>query len=480
MTTLQIIEVVLVVTSYAVSLALLPRVVLSRRDSAATLSWILVLVFLPLIGLILFWAFGERRLKRFVGKRRSAILQIDRVIGTERGRRAKQPEDVFPKADRDIIDITTKLCDSPPFAGNQILQFSDPDAATERMLASIDAARDHVHFEVYQFKSDESGRVFREKLISAAKRGVKVRLLIDDVGSLWTPKSFFNPIREAGGEVATFLPVNPLRGLYHANLRNHRKILIIDGKVAYTGGLNVGDEYGGPRKRRFGPWRDTHSELRGPAVAAMQDVFLEDWFFITNHEIELNSAFPKLQNEGDVTVHIVPSGPDADWEVIHHAIFTTITKAADHIYLTTPYFVPDRALLVALQTAALRGVDVRLLLPARSDHVLVRAAGHFHYQELLRAGVRIFEYTQGMLHAKTVEVDGRWATIGSANLDLRSFRLNFEINIVIYGAPAAQELKTTFLSDLKHSVEVKESDVKKWTFGKRLAIASARLMEGIL
>lgn len=479
MTTLQIIEICVVIAGYLLAFALVPRVVLARRESAATLSWILFLLLLPFLGAFLYWIFGERRLRRFVRNRRTSADALDRA-GRPEAQMDPGDDLLVREQDRELSSIVTRLCGSAPTGGNAIAQFADPDAATERMLQIIDAAKSTIHFEVYQFKSDESGVIFRDHLVAAARRGVKVRLLFDDLGTLWTPKRFFSVLREAGADVAVFLPVSPMRGLYQANLRNHRKILIVDGVAGFTGGLNVGDEYGGPRKRKFGPWRDTHLEIRGPGVAALQEVFVEDWFFVTGEEIPAQLAFPPLKRQGNETVHVVPSGPDSDWESIHHAIFTMITLAERHVYLTTPYFIPDRSMLVALQTAALRGVDVRLLLPERSDHAIVCAAGRYHYPELLQAGVRIFQYTQGMLHSKTVEVDGRWSTIGSANLDLRSFRLNFEMNIVVYGMESAGVLESTFINDLTKAREITSNDVARWTVGMRLRTNSARLLEGIL
>lgn len=479
MTVFEKIELVAAVAVYAMSLALIPRVVLARRESAATMSWILVLVLMPLVGLVLYYFFGERRLQRYVRKRRASSRAIAEALERSRGARSR-PELAIPEDDRDLAAMVTRICEIPPIPGNALRPFVDPDEAAESMLLAIALAEGSVHFEVYIFKNDESGRRFRDALAAAARRGVRVRLLVDAVGSVFTPASFFRPIVEAGGAVATFHPVNPLRGLYHANLRNHRKILVLDGKVAFTGGLNVGNEYGGWLRRRARVWRDTHLELRGPAVAALQDVFVEDWHFATGSEVSAEEAFPAVPASGHEVVHAVASGPDSDWEAIHHAIFTTITQAKHHVWLTTPYFVPDRALLVALQTAALRGVDVRVLLPARVDHLLVRAAGRYHYDELLRAGIRVFEYEREMLHAKTVEVDGRWSTLGSANLDLRSFRLNFELNIVVYGEGFARDLQRTFLRDLGNSREVSAETVRGWPFRMRFANASARLVEGLL
>jgi cardiolipin synthase A/B len=423
------------------ALALMPRVVLQRRESAATLSWIFFLFLVPYLGLVAYWVFGERRLKRCADRKRVTNRAVAAALNCQREKRLRPEVEKLSDSDRELIELLTKMSGTPLLAGNSLRIFPDPDDALKAMLDAIDA-----------------------------------------VGTFWTPRRFFRPLTEAGGEYARFLPVTPIPRL-HANLRNHRKILVVDGRVAFTGGLNVGEEYGSllrHRIRKLGPWRDTHLELRGPACAALQDVFVEDWHFVTGRELKEEELFPVCEVTGNELVHVVASGPDCDWEAIHHSIFAAITRATDHVYLTTPYFVPDRALLVALQTAALRGVDVRLLLPHRSDSALVRAAGRYHYGELLRAGVRVYEYRGGILHAKTVEVDGRCATIGSANLDLRSFRLNFELNITAYGANVASELRRIFFQDLESSVEVSLQTIGRWPLSRRFTYASAHLVEALL
>lgn len=480
LTTIQAVELALLIGGYAMAVALLPRVIVARRESAATLSWILALLLIPYVGMLFYWIFGEVRLHRTTRRRRSTKRLLAQALADERERRRIAAASSPDPTDDDVVHLVARITGVPAVGGNAIQIFADPDVATERMIAAIDGATATIHFEVYQFKKDESGTLYRDHLAAAARRGVKVRLLVDDVGSLWTPRSFFRPIVEAGGEVERFLPVNLLRGLYHANLRNHRKILVVDGARAFTGGLNVGDEYGGLRKRRFGPWRDTHVELRGPVVASLQDTFVEDWVFATHREIAVEEAFPDLEPAGAEVVQVIASGPDSDWESIHHAIFAAVTGAQHHAYLTTPYFVPDRALLVAMQTAALRGVDVRVLMPERSDHFLVRAAGRYHYEELLRAGIRVYEFGKGMLHAKTLEIDHRCAMIGSANLDLRSFRLNFELNVAAYGSGVAAEVHSQFLRDLEDSREITRGVVARWSYGRRLLHATVRLLEGLL
>ncbi len=474
------IEIAIGIGIWMLTIALIPRILLARRESAATLTWLVVLLALPVVGFVAYWFFGERRLHRTTTRRRLAADAAANVLTESRERRAPFLAVARGDAPDDLSRLATRITGVPPIGGNAIRVFTDPDEATEAMHDAIDRARSTIHFVVYIFKKDESGRAFLERLAEAARRGVRVRLLVDDFGSFFSRRRFFAPLLRAGGEVARFLPVNPLRGLYHANLRNHRKILVADGEIAFTGGLNVGNEYGGWRKRRIRHWRDTHVEVRGPAVGPLLEVFQEDWSFATGKELEPEVLAPALESRGTVRAQVIPSGPDLDWEAIHHTIFTMVTRAEDHVYLTTPYFVPDRGFVVALQTAALRGVDVRVLLPERSDHPVVQAAARWHYRELLRAGVRIFEYRPGMLHSKTVEVDGRWVTIGSANLDLRSFRLNFEVNLAIYGPEVAGELRRTFLADLEQSIELTRDDVRRWSVGRRVGHALARLVEGIL
>jgi len=265
-----------------------------------------------------------------------------------------------------------------------------------------------------------------------------------------------------------------------ANLRNHRKIVVVDGRVAFTGGVNIGDEYTG-RKKRVGPWRDTHLRIEGPAAYHFQEVFAEDWHFATGEDPIEESWFPDPELSGEAMVQVVASGPDTDTQPIQRIFFAAITSARRRVWLTTPYFVPDQAMLAALETAALRGVDVRLLLPARSDMRLVLYAGRSYYDQLLTHGVQIYEYLQGVLHAKTMVVDETWATVGSANMDTRSFRLNFEINAAIYGPDFANQLGKVFLRDLKSAREVtREELAQRRHVGRRVMESFARILSPVL
>ena len=247
------------------------------------------------------------------------------------------------------------------------------------------------------------------------------------------------------------------------NLRNHRKLMVIDGEIGFVGGINVGDE--------FVSWRDVHLRIRGPAVAQMQSIFVEDWFFAARHDLAAPAFFPRVERVGSAIVQVVGSGPDGSVDAIHRLYFAAIASAQERVYVSTPYFVPDRAIVVALQTAALRGVDVRLIFPRASNHRVTFHAGRSFYEELLEAGVAIYEYLPGMVHTKTMVVDGRLATVGSANLDTRSFRLNFELNAVVCDPDVVARLERLFHEDLAHTERV---DLERW----RARGVSQRVIEG--
>jgi cardiolipin synthase A/B len=306
--------------------------------------------------------------------------------------------------------------------------------------------------------------------------------LIDGYGSFWLGRRWLGPLRAAGARAAVFLPAR-LVLFQPMNLRNHRKIVVVDGEVGFTGGLNVGDEYRG----KSGPWRDTHLAIRGPAVARLEQVFAEDWHFVTRDEVEFARAIPPIAPSAvtghDATVAVVKSGPDVEGmarETIHRVFFSAITTARSRVYITTPYFVPDRAIVVALQTAALRGVDVKLLLPGRSNHPFYAQAGRSFYEELLEAGVSIFEYGPGMIHAKTMVVDGCVALVGSANMDLRSFRLNFEVHAVMSGEGVASRLEGCFREDLRHSNPIVLSEFRQRGRGRRVVEGVARFVSPLM
>jgi len=347
------------------------------------------------------------------------------------------------------------------------------------MQAAIEAAEHHVFLQSYIDRADEAGRRFRDLLVDKARAGVEALLLVDGVGGQDLSRRFIRPLLEAGGRYGVFMPTMPFQPHWRPNLRNHRKILVVDDRVGFAGGLNIGSEYQG-RRKKYAPWRDTHLRLEGPAVRRLQEVFLEDWLFATGEDLADAEHFEDPGRCGGELVQVVDSGPDEPTEAIHAVFFTAINEAQERAYVTTPYFVPDGAMLMALKSAAWRGVDVRLLLPGKSDLRLVQWAGRSYFQELLEAGVRIFEHRPGVLHAKTMVIDGVWATVGSANMDRRSFRLNFEVNVLVSSKTLASRMERIFHADTAGAREITLELIQTKRLRSRMVEAFARILSPVL
>lgn len=440
------------IAGYVIALLLVPRILAAHKDSGATLAWLIVIVLFPYVGALVYLLIGATTVRRKSRRKRRSDEKLEPELG-----RLAAPLQQFDVDEatavhpdqRPLMRLAADLADCPPLAGNDVRLLVDPAARNAALEGAIANARHHVHLEYYLFRPDETGRRYLALLEEKARQGVEVRLLYDSVGSVWLTSSVLRRLRAAGGKAFPFLPVHPLRRPFRANFRNHRKIAVIDGEVAFTGGANIGDEYAGIVRRRFAPWRDTHSQISGPAVHLLQEVFAEDWYFATGEDLSRDAYFPPQSRRGDALVQVVASGPDSSNEIIHRLFFSAITTARERVWLTTPYFIPDRALLVALETAAMRGVDVRILVPRRCNHILIGAAARTFFADLTAAGCKVYEYEAGMLHAKTLVVDGRWSTVGSANMDMRSFRLNWEVNVVVCGEAFAAELERVFLADVQ-------------------------------
>jgi len=467
---------------YLLSFVTIVYLVLERREPTATLAWALGIVLVPYLGILAYLMIGRHRFVRRVRQRRRRAHVIEpHLVELERGIEAfsatQASASLTKPAYHELVGLTSRIGLREPTCGNRVQLFGDGPTTYDSLERAIAEARQHVHMEYYIFEEDQTGRRFRDLLTSKAREGVQVRVLVDGVGSFGL-EGFMAPLVDAGGELAAFLPVS-FAWWPRVNLRNHRKIAVIDGRVAFTGGVNIGDEYTG-RKGGRDPWRDTHLRIEGPAVYHLQEVFAEDWHFATDQDRMEESWFPDQGQAGDVMVQVVASGPDTDTSPIRSILFAAINSAKKRAFLTTPYFVPDQAMLMALETAALRGVDVRLLLPSRSDLPLVMYAGRSYYDELLRSGVRIFEYHGGILHAKTLVVDDTWATVGSANMDIRSFQLNFELNVAIYGAHYANNLGEVFERDLGNAREAKRGDASRVRLSRRIPESMARILSPVL
>lgn len=355
------------------------------------------------------------------------------------------------------LAIEEAIVDSPLTTGNQVELLEDGPATYQAMLAAINAATDHINMETYILEDDEVGQRFSAALIARQQQGVRVNLIRDSVGSLGTPNVFFNQLKAAGIQVLEFNPVNPLDASegWQVNQRDHRKLLIVDGRTAFIGGINISSVYSGgsfqlSSKVRPGnqlPWRDTDLQIQGPVVAELQKLFMATW------EQQLGSAplparyYPPLERAGDELVRAIGSSPEDPYSLIYATLISALRSAQGEIWITNAYFVPDPQLLESLKTAAARGVDVRLILPSISDFWLVFNAGRAHYEELLVAGVKIYERRNALLHVKSAVIDGVWSTVGSTNLDWRSFVHNQEVNVVILGGNFGSKMRAEFLAD---------------------------------
>lgn len=451
-----------------------------RRGFASTLSWVLAIVALPFIGALAYLLLANPVVHRT--RRR-------KLLATERARcaaRSCNQETVsvalaaLPAAGRSIFQLAARLTGMPVTLGNGLELFTENRGAFAAIEAAILAARRSVWAEYYIVQDDGTGQRFLDLLELKAREGLDVRLLYDAVGSSRLDPRRLRALRAAGGKTEAFLPVNPLRRRWAVHLRNHRKILVADGEVGFTGGMNVGDEYSGRGWlwRKLKPWRDTHLALRGPAVQDLAAIFAEDWCFAAEERLELPPVAACSQS-GSV-VAALPSGPDQVHNATGLVYFSSIALATGRCFVTSPYFIPDEPTLEALCAAALRGVDVRVLVPRVNDVPLLSLAMRSNYPRLVGAGVRVFEYGPRMLHAKTLVVDGSWGLIGSANLDMRSFRLNFEASVLVHDVEFARVLERQFQADLEQSVEITAGSVARRSLVAMVGEGAAQLLSPLL
>jgi cardiolipin synthase len=371
---------------------------------------------------------------------------------------------------------------SPLIAGNKTTLLFDGPATITAMMAAIERATDHINFETYIFDEDELGIKFADLLIARQRAGVQVNIIYDSVGTLAVSSGFFKRLRDAGINLTEFNPVNPLKGDgdWRINNRDHRKILIVDGKIGFAGGVNIAEDYshGSLFRSRRTPraelgWRDTHMQIEGPAVASLQWLFLDTWAQQNRNPLPDLDYFPSLPPVGDKVLRIVASHPNGDFE-IYKAFTLALQEAKQSIHMTNAYFAPDAQILEKLLDAARRGVDVKIIFPSQSDAGVVYYAGRSFYTDLLQAGVRIFELKGSVLHAKTTVVDGLWSTVGSSNFDIRSFMHNSEINVIVLGDPFGRTMESAFQEDIRNSREVRLQDWERRSPAERIKEWGAR------
>ena len=479
-------------TAFTIALIALHLVAISvlilgeRRQPAATLAWLFTLVFLPGLGLFAYFLFGAPRIARTRRTMAVAARRIEQVRKRwDVGRKLDASEAPAPEPRTEaILKLGAALSSTPASPGNRARLLENATVTYRAMADAVDAARDHVHVQFYIIQPDETGRLLRERLTSAARRGVKVRVLFDAVGSSRLPEDFWKELIEAGGQAAAFRPILRIliriRRRDRIDFRNHRKIVVVDGHVGFTGGINIGREYLGldPQIRE---WRDSHVELDGPSALSLQTAFAEDWFTATGETIDEERYFPDPVYHADgAIVQVVDSGPDRNWASIEAMYAFAISNAQKRVWITNPYFVPSPAIENALVSAALRGIDVRVLVPHRSDSVIVQLAARSYFPPMIEAGARIYRYARGFVHAKTMVVDEWVGTVGSANMDMRSFRLNFELNPFVVDVVFARTLARSFLADLEGADEFTADDVARQPMITRLLTGLARLMSPLL
>lgn len=448
------------------------------KDPARTLAWLLVLALLPSVGFFLYLFLGNDIRKRIRTKnkkelndnyvKRAAALQqtiiphVDFIKKTE------------SRVDDKLINLLLRNSASPFSINNEVKVLKNGEATFDAIIEALEAAEIFIHLEYFIIRNDRIGRRIRNILVEKATEGLAVRVLYDSVGCWQLTDDFFQPMRKAGVEFHPFLPVlSPLLSR-ELNYRNHRKIIVVDGIVGFLGGLNIGVEYLGEKELGF--WRDTHLRLKGDSVYSLQSIFLNDWYFTTKEELKGQAFFPKSISYGDKVVQVTSSGPDSDWFTIHQAYFTMITTAEKRVWLVTPYLVPDKSLQLALKTAALSGLDVRILIPNKPDHFFVYWASRDNIEELLEAGVRIFTYEQGFIHSKVLIVDDVCASVGTANFDIRSLEINYEVNAFVYDNDVVEELAKDFVTDLKYSKEIELETHQQRPYREKFLEAMARLV----
>jgi len=462
---------------FLINLLLIAVVILmEKRNPYKTIAWLLVFIAFPIGGYILYTFFGRdiRRNKAYKDlppyDRCSIILKTNQANFLSHDTALP-----CPKLST-LVSTTTAL---PVQPHNTVKVLTNGPSTFREIIKELKRAENHIHMEYYIIRDDKLGRKIRDILIDKAGRGVQVRILYDGVGCLKLSKEFFRPLEKAGGEIGVFLPLKFPFLDYRTNYRNHRKILVVDGRVGFLGGLNIGDEYLG-KSKSFSFWRDTHIKLEGDSVYSMQAVFLQDWTYATGRRIECEDYFPPQSINTYKPVQIIGSSPDSKWESMQKLYVQLVSMAQNKLYITTPYLIPDESLLTALKISSLAGVDVRLLVPGIPDKKIVHWASRSYYQELMEAGVEIYEYTRGFIHAKVIQVDNTVASVGTANLDIRSLHLGYEINAIVYDRKVIKALEEDFFRDLKHCVRIDRNGWKERPLGKHLAEATARLFSPLL
>lgn len=452
-------------------------IVLENRNPVKSLAWIVVLVFLPIGGFILYLFFGQQyRHTRMISKRKRRILQ--KMSGNTTHISVSEPGNRLSPESLQQIKLGYQLGGTQLFVHNHIEIFTDGESKFKALIEDLNRAETFIHLQYYIFDNDTLGRTIKKILIEKARQGVKVRVLYDDVGCWKVRSRFFREMRKAGIEIRPFFKVSFPQLANKLNYRNHRKVAIIDGKIGYIGGMNIADRYCDGLS--WGIWRDTHARIKGPAVYGLQSAFSIDWSFTTREFLSEACYYPPVEETGNTDIQILTSGPLGEWKEIAISFLKAIANARECIYIQTPYFLPTDSLLKALQAAALAKVDVRLMIPSHSDSRLLQYASQSYLKEILRAGIKVYFYQGGFLHAKSLIIDNEFSSLGSTNFDFRSFDHNFEINAFLYSPETNAQMKKIFINDMRQCRRITLSRWKRRPLTTKVAESFARLMSPIL
>ena len=450
-------------------------IIFENRNPVKTIAWCVVLAFMPVIGLLLYILFGmDNRHRRLIKEDDLSRLKgITEII---------QGEDIssdIPAQYKPLAGMLHKMNRAYPLSGNNVEIITDFQTMSDRLIADIGSARQHINMLFFKFEDDEVGRRIADALIRKSEEGVLVRLIYDDAGNLMVPRRFYRKLRKHGiqvrGFIRIFLPI--LSRDY--NSRNHRKVVVIDGRVGYMGGMNIAQRYAEGLK--WGIWRDTHMRITGPAVSELQTSFLTDWKFTKGDEPDLDLMYPYNAPCGNTLMQIVTGGPMDKWNAMMQAYMTAIVSARSYAYLQSPYFIPPEPIMKVLQNAALSGVDVRVMIPYRGDKgVLPPWASRSYIKEALNAGIRMYLYRKGYMHAKTLVIDDSLVTIGSTNIDFRGFEQDFEINAFMYDENLARQQHDLFIEDQKDAELIDPLEWDKRPLLDKAKESAARIFSQVL
>lgn len=467
----------IVLVAYTViAIVAMITVLLEHRQPAKTIAWVLVLSFLPLVGIVLYFFFGRRtRKNRHIWEK--SLNQLTKRSMIEF---AEQKQLELPEEHKELIQLFVNQNFALPFKNNETDVYVSGYEFFPALLAEISKATHHIHIVSYIIDDDPLGRLLRDALIDKARKGIEVRLLFDDVGSWKTPNRFFEQMREEGIEVHPFMPVRFPAFTGKVNYRNHRKIIVIDGKVGFIGGMNLAQRYVKGHKGIM--WRDTHVKISGAAVYGLQRAFLIDWFHADRTLITDRKYYPDTTiRPNNNLIQIVTSSPTNVWEELEQGYIKILLSAKRYVYMETPYFLPTEPIFFAMRTAALSGVDVRLMVSLKTDSKLVQMASRSYLTQTIQAGVKVICYKEGFNHTKLLVADDNVATIGSANIDFRSFENNFEANAFFYDKSMAQRIKDIFLTDETKCVPLEKiKEINHKSFIYRLWESVVRLLSPLL